>query len=85
MNTHITANELKTKGISYLDELTVEQDEMLVTVHGKEKYVILTVKKYNELRELELEAAVNESRADYKAGRVHDDSVSEHIDRIING
>ena len=84
MNTPITANDLKTRGISYLDELAKGQDETLLTVRGKEKYVILSIEKYNKLRELELEAAVTEVREDLKTGRIKDDTIQDHISRIIH-
>ena len=62
----ITANELKTKGISILNQETAENQELIITVRGKSKYVILTIEQYNYLRECELEAALIESRKDIK-------------------
>ncbi len=82
MNSIITADELKTKGISIIDHLTETRDEMLITVQGKEKYVIMKIEKYNRLRELELKSAVEEARADYNAGRTHPDSIEAHLQRL---
>jgi len=65
----ITANELKTKGVSILNEETSEGNEVIVTVRGKNKYVVLPIEKYNYLRECELEAALLEAKRDIKEGR----------------
>jgi prevent-host-death family protein len=81
----ITANDLKTKGISILNEETSAGDEVIITVRGKNKYVVLPIEKYNYLRECELEAALHESRKDIKEGKIHKESVEKHIKRITRG
>jgi hypothetical protein len=83
--THITANELKTKGISALDEETSGEFEIIVTVRGKNKYIILPIEKYNYLRECELETALLESKRDIKRGKFIKESVDKHIKRITRG
>lgn len=82
MNNVITANDLKTKGVSIIEEITAEAGEAIISVRGKNKYVALTMKDYNQLREYELEAAVKESKADIKAGRVINEPIEKHIKRI---
>jgi len=82
MNNIITANELKTKGVSALEEITNKESEAIITVRGKNKFVVLSIEEYNHLREYELEAAINESLNDIKAGRVYDESIDNHIKRI---
>jgi len=81
----ITANDLKTKGISILNEETSSGDEVIITVRGKSKYVIITIEKYNYLRECELEAALHESRKEIKDGKFYKESVEKHIKRITRG
>ena len=81
----ITANELKTKGISILNKETSEGDEVIITVRGKSKYVVLPMEKYNYLRECELEAALHETRKDIKEGKIFKESVQKHIKRITRG
>lgn len=81
----ITANDLKTKGISILNEETSSGDEVIITVRGKNKYVVLPIEKYNYLRECELEAALHESRKDIKDGKFYKESVEKHIKRITRG
>jgi PHD/YefM family antitoxin component YafN of YafNO toxin-antitoxin module len=81
---HLTANELKTRGISAMDERLDAGEDVIISVRGKEKYVVMSLDKYNQLRELELEMALREARADYAAGRVVSESVDEHLRRIAD-
>ena len=61
----------------------IEADgEALITVRGKERYVVMTMAKYNDLREAELVQAVRETRADYEAGRIDDRSIDDHMRRL---
>lgn len=85
MIAQITANDLKVKGISAIDELVTDNDGVVITVHGKQKYVVLSMEEYNQLRELELEAAIQESKNDIEDGKFHVGSIAEHISRITNG
>ena len=85
MIAQITANDLKVKGISAIDELVTDNDGVVITVHGKQKYVVLSMEEYNQLREFELEAAIQESKNDIEAGRYAAGSIAEHISRITNG
>jgi PHD/YefM family antitoxin component YafN of YafNO toxin-antitoxin module len=78
----VTANELKTKGISAVESRLGSNDEVLISVRGKDKYVIMTLEKYDRLREHELDMAIAESRADYAAGRVITESVEDHVKRV---
>jgi len=81
----ITANDLKTKGVSILDKETSEGAEVIVTVRGKNKYVVVPIEKYNRLREYELEAALLETKRDIKEGKFVKESVEKHIKRIARG
>jgi PHD/YefM family antitoxin component YafN of YafNO toxin-antitoxin module len=78
----VSANELKTKGISSLSAVIEEQKAAVITVRGKNKYVVMDFETYNHLRECELEAAVMETRMELEAGDVFTDTVEEHIRRI---
>lgn len=78
----ITANELKTRGISAVEESMAGEDEVLISVRGKNRYVVMNIEKYNVLRELELAAAVEEAKADYEAGRYTTGNIAEHIKEI---
>jgi PHD/YefM family antitoxin component YafN of YafNO toxin-antitoxin module len=81
----ITANDLKTRGVNILNDETSSGSEVIITVRGKSRYVVLPIEKYNYLRECELEAALNESRKEVKEGKVIKESVDKHIKRITRG
>ena len=78
----ITANQLKTKGISVIESKLTGKKELIISVRGKEKYVIMDMEQYNYLRECELDAALHETRTDYKNGKYVTESVEDHIKRI---
>jgi PHD/YefM family antitoxin component YafN of YafNO toxin-antitoxin module len=78
----IAANELKTKGISAIDALLKDESEAIITVRGEQKYVVLDMKRYNFLRECELEAALMEARKELEEGKFIVESVDEHMQRI---
>jgi len=84
MIAQITANDLKVKGITAIDELVPDNDGVIITVRGKEKYVVLSIDEYNQLRELELDAAIQETRKDIEEGRFQSDSIADHMSRIEN-
>ena len=58
------------------------RESAIITVHGKEKYVVLKIADYNRMRELELEEAIRQSEADIAASRFHTDGVDAHLRRI---
>jgi hypothetical protein len=80
----LTANDLKTRGVTAVEEGLEHNDEVLISVRGKDRYVVMTIETYNRLRELELAAAVAEAKADYAAGRYNRDSVEDHIKQITD-
>jgi len=81
----ITANELKTKGISFWDHESTDGNEVIVTVRGKSKYAVIPIEKYNYLRECELAAAILETKKDIKEGKCIRESVEMHLKRITLG
>ncbi len=81
----ITANELKTRGISSIQENLMGEPEAIITVRGRQKYVVMDIAHYHYLRECELEAALLEAQADVAKGRVMVESVAAHIARISDG
>ena len=85
MKNIVTANQLKTRGIAALDSAAAETGEATVTMRGKQKYIVLTVKEYNRLRECELNTAVEESKKAIRDGRYTEESVEDHISRITDG
>lgn len=78
----ITANELKKKGVSLLEDKVGKDEETIITVRGKNKYVIMDMAKYNQYREYELSAAIMETKEDIKKGNFIIESVDDHIKRL---
>ena len=79
---NITANELKTKGVSVLKSALQGDNEAIITVRGKDTYVVIDMDKYNKLRNYELEIALLEAKADVAKGRVKRESVAAHLQRV---
>ena len=84
MEMTITANELKVKGVTIIDDIVNENESAIITVRGKEKYIVLKMEDYNKLREMELDAAIRESQEDIAAGRFHKDGIEEDMKRVTN-
>lgn len=84
MNNIITANDLKIRGVSAINEATSDGNEAIITVRGKNQYVVIPVETYNHLRECELEAALYESKNDLENGNYITETVDEHIKRITS-
>ena len=80
----ITANEIKTRGVSAITEATENGQEVFISVRGKNRYVVLSMDTYNHLRECELEAALIETRNNLKSGNYITESINDHIQRIKN-
>ena len=80
----VTANELKTRGISAVEDLLETEEEVIISVRGVDKYVVMGLEKYARFRESELAMAVKEASADYVAGRSITESVDDHMTRVID-
>lgn len=78
----ITANELKTRGVASIEERLAEAPEAVISVRGRECYVVMSLEHYREMRETELEAAWIRVKADLEAGRYRKEPVEEHLARI---
>ncbi len=78
----ITANQLKTQGVSAIQNNLSENHELVITVRGKEKFVVMDMAHYNYLRECELDAALQQAKIDYRAGNYITENVEDHIKRI---
>ena len=79
---HISANDLKTKGVAAIEAMLADHSEAIVSVRGKDRFVIMEIAQYNYLRECELEAALAETRADLAAGRLVQESAEAHVSRL---
>ncbi len=75
----IAANELKTRGVSSIEKALEDNVEALISVRGKERYVVMDKDEYHRLRVCELEAALYETRQQIADGKFIEESVEEHI------
>jgi hypothetical protein len=78
----LTANDLKTRGVAAIEESLASQPEAVISVRGKERFVVMEVAQYHYLRECELDAALAQSRADEAAGRYVVESAQAHMERL---
>lgn len=78
----IPANTLKTQGVTAIEEALAEASEAVVSVRGKDRFVVMELAQYHYLRECELAAALAESRADLAAGRFVEESPEDHLKRL---
>lgn len=79
---NVSANDLKTKGISAIEAVLAHQPEAIISVRGKERFVVMDMEHYQYLRECELESAIAQTHADLAAGRFVKGSAEEHLARL---
>ena len=78
----ISANHLKTQGVSAIADALADSPEATVSVRGKERFVVMDIEHYRYVREFELSAALVESQSDLAAGRFVKESVDAHMKRL---
>ena len=77
----VAANDLKKKGVKLIDELIKKGDDIIISVRGKQKYVIIDIDKYEKLKDSEIELAYIEAMKDFKEKKYHTD-IEAHIKNI---
>jgi hypothetical protein len=78
----LTANDLKTRGVAAIEASLAGQPEAVISVRGKDRFVVMEVGQYHYLRECELDAALAQSRADEAAGRYVVEPAQAHMARL---
>ena len=78
----ISANDLKTKGVAAIEAVLSEHAEAIVSVRGKDRFVVMDMAHYHHLRECELDAALAQTRADLASGRFVQESPQAHLARL---
>ena len=81
----ISANELKTRGVSDIEAALAHDPEAVISVRGKNRFVVMPIEQFQYLRECELEAALAETRADLASGRCLRLSPEAHLERLKSG
>jgi hypothetical protein len=82
MMSHISANDLKTKGVAVIEAMLSEHSEAIVSVRGKDRFVVMDIAHYHYLRECELDVALAQTHADLAAGRFVQESPELHLARL---
>lgn len=77
----ITANELKTGGISLIEAGLKESPEVIISVEGKKRFVVMELEHYQQLQEAQYLAAWQETQQDIKDGNCHND-IDQHLEKI---
>ncbi|MFZ5529116.1 MAG: type II toxin-antitoxin system Phd/YefM family antitoxin [Pseudomonadota bacterium] len=78
----LSANDLKIGGIAAIEAALSGQPEAIISVRGKERFVVMDITHYHYLRECELDAALAQSQADLAAGRFVAESAQAHAARL---
>lgn len=79
----ISANDLKTNGLSIAKKLFAEgEEEAIITVRGKAQFVLIPVESYDEYREMKLFVALQAANKCVEEGDFHEETADEHIKRI---
>ena len=80
--TVLTANDLKTKGVSDIERILQDAEEVVISVRGKPRFVVVDIAQYDYLRECEVAAAWLQGQAAVAAGRYRRESADQHLARI---
>ena len=64
----LTANDLKTRGVSDIERLLQDAQEVVISVRDEPRDVVMDIARYDLLRECEVAAAWAQARADLAAG-----------------
>ena len=78
----LSANDLKVKGVAAIEALLANQPEAIISVRGKERFVVMDMEHCHYLRECELEAALAQTRVDLAEGRFVKESPEAHLARL---
>lgn len=79
----VSANDIKTKGVSLFDKLFEKAEEIIINVRGKDKYVVVDIERYKALRTLELDQAYHEVMKDIKEKRYTTD-LDAHLNELAD-
>lgn len=78
----ISANDIKTKGLSNIEKIIEDGNEIFISKRGKAKFVLLSLKEYERLKEADIFKAIIDAETDYKNGKFIIESSEEHFRKI---
>jgi len=77
----VAANDLRSKCVSGIERILQEAEEVVISVRGKPRYVVMDITRHDYLRECELAAAWAQTREDVAAGRYRQEGADAHLAR----
>lgn len=80
----VYANDVKTKGVSLFGNLLSKFDELIINVRGKNKYVVIDIDRYQQLKDNELDMAYIKAMQDIKDNNYKVQTANEHIQELVN-
>ncbi|MDR9467065.1 type II toxin-antitoxin system Phd/YefM family antitoxin [Marinospirillum sp.] len=80
----VSANDVKTKGVTFLGKLLKNADELIINVRGKNKYVVLDIERYQAFRQQELDLAHLLTMREIEEGRYKTQTAKEHAEELMN-
>lgn len=80
----VTANDLKTRGVSDIEAALENTKEVVISVRGVPKYVVMDIAHYDYLRECEIKAVWAQAREERAAGRYRRETADEHLARLAD-
>ncbi len=79
----ITANQLKIEGVSGIARAMEASEEVIISVRGRPRYVVMDIETYERLRESEIEAAWMQARREMEEGKARAETADEHMVRVL--
>ena len=80
--TSLSANDLKVRGVAAIQTLLMKQPEAIISVRGKDTFVVMNIQHYHYLRECELDAALAQTKADLAQGNFLKETAKAHSARL---
>jgi prevent-host-death family protein len=78
----ISANDLKVRGVSALESALEDEDEAIISVRGKPRFVVMDLEHYEKMREAEVHAAWQEARAAVAKRDYVVETADKHVARL---
>jgi predicted RNA-binding protein Jag len=77
----INANDVKIKGVTLFAQILEKFDEIIINVRGKNRYVVMDIERYRELRAIELDSLYEKAIKEVKEGK-YITNIDEHLREI---
>lgn len=79
----ITAQELKTKGAKILLENAKNDQEVTISVRGKNKLIVITPEYFQQLKDYELQFAFESVKSDIANGNFKIQTPEQHLADLV--